>query len=162
MLGLGWLDESNPLPSPATSSVLEETKTTHLLLRGAGCPAPTTPVGLTDLRGCDPKYLQIFECPFGLVRALARLIGLCRFEFLQIQYRAFIDSAGLEAILRSRALCEEHRCGFCLIPGVRNVARLYELDGLVDKLPWAPPGLWKDCAPAYEPREALRLVSARG
>jgi anti-sigma B factor antagonist len=78
---------------------------------------------------------------------------------LDLSGLTFIDSAGLGAILQSRALCEEHRCGFCLIPGVSNVARLYELDGLIDKLPWAPPGLWKDCAPAYEPGSALRLVS---
>ena len=80
---------------------------------------------------------------------------------LDLSGLAFIDSAGLGAILQARTLCEEHRCGFCLIPGMRNIERLYELDGLIDKLPWAPPGLWKDCAPVYGPREALRLVSSR-
>jgi hypothetical protein len=45
--------------------------------------------------------------------------------------------------------------------GVKNVERLYELDGLVDKLPWAPPGLWSDSEPAFGPRGALRLVSSR-
>jgi anti-sigma B factor antagonist len=80
---------------------------------------------------------------------------------LDLSALAFIDSAGLDAILESRTLCEEHQCGFCLIPGVRNIERLYELDGLIDKLPWAPPGLWSDSAPAYEPREGLRLVSSR-
>jgi anti-sigma B factor antagonist len=79
---------------------------------------------------------------------------------LDLSGLAFIDSAGLRAILASRTLCEQHQCGFCLIPGVSNVARLYELDGLVDKLPWAPPGLWKDCAPVYGPGKALRLVSS--
>jgi anti-sigma B factor antagonist len=81
---------------------------------------------------------------------------------LDLSGLAFIDSAGLDAILQSRALCEEHQCGFCLIPGVSNVERLYEMDGLIDKLPWAPPGLWKDSAPAYGPGAALRLVPARG
>lgn len=78
---------------------------------------------------------------------------------LDLSALVFIDSAGLDAILQARTLCEEHECGFCLIPGVSNVARLYELDGLIDKLPWAPPGLWKDCAPVYGPGAALRLVS---
>ena len=81
---------------------------------------------------------------------------------LDLSGLVFIDSAGLDAILQARTLCEKHQCGFCLIPGVSNVERLYEMDGLIDKLPWAPPGLWKDCAPAYEPGAALRLVPARG
>ena len=67
----------------------------------------------------------------------------------------------LGAILKSRKLCEQHQCGFCLIPGVKIVERLYELDGLLDKLPWAPPGLWSDSEPAFEQRGALRLVSSR-
>ncbi len=78
---------------------------------------------------------------------------------LDLSGLGFIDSVGLGAILASRRLCEQHECGFCLIPGVKNVERLYELDGLVDKLPWAPPGLWSDSDPAYGPRGALRLVS---
>jgi anti-sigma B factor antagonist len=81
---------------------------------------------------------------------------------LDLSALAFIDSAGLGSILESRTLCEEHQCGFCLIPGARTIERLYELDGLVDKLPWAPPGLWSDSDPAFEPRGALRLVSSRG
>jgi anti-anti-sigma factor len=81
---------------------------------------------------------------------------------LDLSGLVFIDSAGLEAILQASTLCEEHQCGFCLIPGVSNVERLYELDGLLDKLPWAPSGLWKHSTPAYGPRAALRLVPAPG
>jgi anti-anti-sigma factor len=78
---------------------------------------------------------------------------------LDLSGLGFIDSVGLGAIVASRRLCEQYGCGFCLVPGVKNVERLYELDGLVDKLPWAPPGLWRDSSPAYGPRGALRLVS---
>jgi anti-anti-sigma factor len=78
---------------------------------------------------------------------------------LDLSALAFIDSAGLGAIEQSRTLCEQHNCGFCLIPGVKNVERLYELDALAEKLPWAPPGLWRDSNPAYGSRGALRLVS---
>ena len=81
---------------------------------------------------------------------------------LDLSGLAFIDSVGLGVILKSRRLCEQHQCGFCLIPGVKNVERLYELDGLVDKLPWAPPGLWSDSEPAFGQRGALRLVPSRG
>jgi anti-anti-sigma factor len=48
----------------------------------------------------------------------------------------FIDSAGLNAILRVRTLCQEHMCEFCLTPGARPVQRLFELTRLIDRLPF--------------------------
>lgn len=48
----------------------------------------------------------------------------------------FIDSAGLSAILRVRALCQEHMCDFGLMPGERPVQRLFELTRLIDRLPF--------------------------
>jgi anti-sigma B factor antagonist len=49
---------------------------------------------------------------------------------------AFIDSTGLLAILKTRELCAERRCGFFLTPGPPPVQRLFELTGLVDRLPF--------------------------
>jgi anti-sigma B factor antagonist len=46
----------------------------------------------------------------------------------------FIDSAGLRAIVRGRALCDKRRCGFRLIPG-GTVQRIFELTGLSGELP---------------------------
>jgi anti-sigma B factor antagonist len=48
----------------------------------------------------------------------------------------FIDSAGLNAILRVRTLCQEHMCDFCLTPGARPVQRLFEVTRLIDRLPF--------------------------
>jgi anti-sigma B factor antagonist len=51
----------------------------------------------------------------------------------------FIDSAGLNSILRVRALCQEHMCEFCLTPGARPVQRLFEVTRLIDRLPFRKP-----------------------
>ena len=48
----------------------------------------------------------------------------------------FIDSAGLNAILRVRALCQEQMWGFGLTPGARPVQRLFEVTRLIDRLPF--------------------------
>jgi len=58
---------------------------------------------------------------------------------LDLSRLEFIDSAGLNAILRVRALCHEHTCEFCLTPGARPVQRLFEVTRLVDRLPFRPP-----------------------
>ena len=48
----------------------------------------------------------------------------------------FIDSTGLRTILGSMHLCEEHLCNFWLIPGKRTTQRLFELAGLLERLPF--------------------------
>lgn len=47
----------------------------------------------------------------------------------------FVDSSGLNAILRGKALCEERGCDFCLSPAQRPVARVFEVTRLIDRLP---------------------------
>jgi anti-sigma B factor antagonist len=54
---------------------------------------------------------------------------------------AFIDSTGLRTILGSMSLCEEHLCNFWLIPGPRAVQRLFELAGILERLPFREPDL---------------------
>jgi anti-sigma B factor antagonist len=49
---------------------------------------------------------------------------------------AFIDSSGLNAILRLKALCEEHMCTFYLTPGPAPVQRLFDVTRLIDRLPF--------------------------
>ena len=48
----------------------------------------------------------------------------------------FIDSTGLNAILRGRTLCEKHDCAYCLIPAQRPAQRLFEIAGLAENLPF--------------------------
>jgi anti-sigma B factor antagonist len=55
---------------------------------------------------------------------------------LDLSELAFIDSTGLLAILKTRELCAERRCGFFLTPGPPAVQRLFELTGLLDQLPF--------------------------
>jgi anti-anti-sigma factor len=55
---------------------------------------------------------------------------------LDLSRLQFIDSAGLYAILRVRALCNEHTCEFCLTPGARPVQRVFEVTRLLDRLPF--------------------------
>lgn len=55
---------------------------------------------------------------------------------LDITRLSFLDSSGLGAILRSQKVCGEHRVGFMLTPGSRNVQRVFEITGMVDELPF--------------------------
>jgi anti-sigma B factor antagonist len=48
----------------------------------------------------------------------------------------FIDSSGLRAILRCQAMCEEHLCDLGLVPGPREVQRVFELTRLTERLPF--------------------------
>ncbi len=48
----------------------------------------------------------------------------------------FIDSMGLNAILRGQALCEEHGCSYSLTPAQRPVRRVFEVTRLIDRLPF--------------------------
>lgn len=66
-------------------------------------------------------------------RLCTRPVGELVLDLSQLE---FIDSAGLNAILRVRALCQEHTCEFCLTPGAQPVQRLFEITRLVDRLPF--------------------------
>jgi anti-anti-sigma factor len=48
----------------------------------------------------------------------------------------FVDSAGFNAILRARALCEQHNCAFSLTPSQRPVQRSFEGMRLLHRLPF--------------------------
>jgi anti-anti-sigma factor len=57
---------------------------------------------------------------------------------LDITRLSFLDSSCLGAILRSQNVCGEHRVGFVLTPGDRNVQRVFEITGMIDELPFLP------------------------
>jgi anti-sigma B factor antagonist len=60
---------------------------------------------------------------------------------LDLSKLAFIDSTGLRTILSCMSLCEEHLCNFWLTPGPRAVQRLFELAGMLERLPFREPDL---------------------
>jgi anti-sigma B factor antagonist len=70
----------------------------------------------------------------------AELVRLCADGasevILDLSELAFIDSTGLHTIVRGMELCQEHRCGFFLIPGRESVQRLFALTRLTDRLPF--------------------------
>jgi anti-sigma B factor antagonist len=55
---------------------------------------------------------------------------------LDLRELAFIDSSGLRAILRAWQHCEAHRCELFLTSGSPAVQRLFELTGLLERLPF--------------------------
>ena len=58
---------------------------------------------------------------------------------LDLRGLSFMDSTGLQVMLRARDMCGERDCGFFLIAGPAPVQRLFELTGLADLLPFIEP-----------------------
>jgi anti-anti-sigma factor len=53
---------------------------------------------------------------------------------------SFMDSNGLRITLLARELCEQHGCEFMLVQGPAQVRRLFDVTGLLDRLPFTPQG----------------------
>ena len=91
----------------------------------------------------------------------AAVAGLCERQVeeivLDLSGLAFVDSTGLRAILSCWELAEG-RCRFSLIPGPRAVQRLFEVTGLLARLPFVDAaGTSGPAREAGEPAEASRL-----
>jgi anti-anti-sigma factor len=50
----------------------------------------------------------------------------------------FMDSNGLRITLLARELCERSGCEFMLVQGPAQVRRLFDVTGLLDRLPFQP------------------------
>jgi len=74
----------------------------------------------------------------------------------------FIDSSGLNSILRVRALCEEHMCDFALTPGERPIQRLFEVTRLIDRLPFRQTRHGRDPQRSEEPADRSPAAPAEG
>ncbi len=55
---------------------------------------------------------------------------------LDLSKLTFMDSTGLRAILLAEDLCERHDCKLVVIPGPAQVQRLFEVTGLLERLPF--------------------------
>jgi anti-anti-sigma factor len=55
---------------------------------------------------------------------------------LDLSQLTFMDSSGLRLIVFAQQLCREKGAEFALIPGPRQVQRVFELTALVDRLPF--------------------------
>jgi anti-sigma B factor antagonist len=49
----------------------------------------------------------------------------------------FMDSTGLRVVLLAKELCERHRCEFLVIPGPAQIQRLFEVTGILERLPFS-------------------------
>jgi anti-anti-sigma factor len=55
---------------------------------------------------------------------------------LDLSKLTFMDSTGLRTILLAKDLCEQHDCELMLIPGPAQIQRLFEVTGLLERLPF--------------------------
>ncbi len=55
---------------------------------------------------------------------------------LDLSRLTFMDSTGIHAVRLTKELCAEHGCEFHLIPGPAQVQRVFEITGLLDRLPF--------------------------
>ena len=49
----------------------------------------------------------------------------------------FMDSTGLRVVLLTKDLCERHRCEFLVVPGPAQIQRLFEVTGILERLPFS-------------------------
>jgi len=55
---------------------------------------------------------------------------------LDLSKLTFMDSTGLRAVLLAEDLCERRDCKLVVIPGPAQVQRLFEVTGLLERLPF--------------------------
>jgi anti-anti-sigma factor len=55
---------------------------------------------------------------------------------LDLSQLTFMDSTGLTLVLLADDLCKAHEIEFALVPGPRQVQRVFEIAGLLDRLPF--------------------------
>jgi anti-sigma B factor antagonist len=102
------------------------------------------PTGLRIEQAGDedtPMLVLAGELDAESVAALEESVGRCCAQggntiTLDLRKLTFIDSSGLWAITRARKRCEQHGCGFSLIPGPKSVQGVFEVTGLIDVLPF--------------------------
>jgi anti-sigma B factor antagonist len=49
----------------------------------------------------------------------------------------FMDSTGLRGVLLAKELCERHGCELLVIPGPAQIQRLFEVTGILARLPFS-------------------------
>ena len=72
--------------------------------------------------------------------SLEGLAGETKAIVLDIDSVSFIDSAGLRCILVCQDMCREAGVELTLTPGSPRVRRVFEVTGLIDRLPAPGPG----------------------
>jgi anti-sigma B factor antagonist len=72
------------------------------------------------------------------------VIRLCREGIkqlvLDLSQLEFIDGSGLHAVSLARETCQQHGCELSIVPGRKQLHRLFTISGLDGRLPFRPPG----------------------
>jgi anti-anti-sigma factor len=72
-----------------------------------------------------------------LQTTIVRLCGYGARELvLNVTKLAFMDSAGLQAILAGQSACRDHGVEFMVTPATGAVQRVFEMCGMLDVLPF--------------------------
>lgn len=70
------------------------------------------------------------------------VIRLCREGarqvVLDLSQLEFIDGSGLHAVSNARETCRQFGCEFCIVPGRKELHRLFKISGLAERLPFRP------------------------
>jgi len=80
--------------------------------------------GELDMAAEDELEMAIISCA-----KAARLT-------LDLSQLTFMDSTGLTLILLADDLCKVHGIAFAVVPGPRQVQRVFEIAGVLDSLPF--------------------------
>ena len=117
---------------------------------------PTFAAMRMNTNGSDPTCVTVRvshgPCALIVVRGELDLVGVPTFEnavgdlelpsvrraVLDLRRLSFIDAAGLHAVLDLHAACLNAATDLTIVPGPRNVQRLFELTGVDRYLPFTP------------------------
>ncbi len=103
---------------------------------------PTAKLGIEERADGDQRTLLLTgELDIAGAAPLEQTVArLCREGVkevvLDLRELSFLDSIGFRAILASKALCEEYECDFFLTRARAPVQRLFDVTGVLRKLPF--------------------------
>jgi anti-sigma B factor antagonist len=80
--------------------------------------------------------LDIASCPLLVATVLQICSEGAGALVMDLSGVTFMGSTGLRALLSAKGLCARHGCEFLLIPGPAQVQHLFELTGVLDRLPF--------------------------
>jgi anti-sigma B factor antagonist len=69
---------------------------------------------------------------------------------LDLSQLEFIDGSGLHAVSAARDTCRQCACELRIVPGRKELHRLFTISGLDGRLPFSPPG--REAVGAHEPQ----------
>jgi anti-sigma B factor antagonist len=101
---------------------------------------------ISVVEGAEPRRLVVTgEMDLATAPALeGTVIRLCREGarelILDLSQLEFIDGSGLHAVSFARETCRQFGCEFCIVPGRKELHRLFKISGLDERLPFQPPG----------------------